>query len=58
MDYQLPTQNMSIVVDNNTNGNPTTQQQLQQLMLVNSCKEEAGIQQRFLGFAQTSIKID
>lgn len=42
MDYQLPAQNMSIVVDNNnTNGNPTTQQQLQQLMLVNSCKEES-----------------
>ncbi|XP_031620186.1 hepatic leukemia factor isoform X2 [Contarinia nasturtii] len=36
MDYQLPAQNMSIVVDNNANGNPTAQQQLQQLMLVNS----------------------
>lgn len=52
MDYQLPTQNMSIVVDNNTNGNPTTQQQLQQLMLVNSCKEVAGVQQRFMGLTE------
>lgn len=43
MDYQLPTQNMSIVVDNSANGNPTAQQQLQQLMLVNSCKEEASL---------------
>lgn len=48
MDYQLPTQNMSIVVDNSVNGNPTAQQQLQQLMLVNSCKEDAAIQPRFL----------
>lgn len=52
MDYQLPAQNMSIVVDNNANGNPTTQQQLQQLMLVNSCKNEAGIQQRLSCFAE------
>lgn len=40
MDYQLPAQNMSIAVDNNANGTPTAQQQLQQLMLVNSCKND------------------